>query len=354
VTNVRRGYTDTHGGVNRYPDGFVDTGMEGGAFWFRGPQNVVRDNLAVASFIGFNYNGYYLPDRVRVPTARGQHEEDRTPVDVLALGESRDNEAVAVGIGLWVTFPQGTQIEKATGSVFENYRLSNVYGSGVEMYHTAFVTLKNFTITADAAVSSRNEGDTAPRVERIGQMSTGVFAGHSAYENGGLVIRDCVIRGFNIGVSLPLNTLLGSKATATVTNPVRVLGGVLSNYVNVVASSPITRREVEVTGVTFRPTTVTRVGTLPATPVNVWMRFDVGNTLTAQGLFKPSTLKLNGRGVYYLEQRAAFVIPNVAGLLSGTAGKTNAEVWQLFGLAVAGGVAPTTNRQADVVGYIDP
>lgn len=346
--NVRTGYPTTHGGINRMSDTLVDTGLDGSGFWFRGPANTVVGNIAVACFTGFNYNGYYMEDILEVPTAPGQDHHDRTPVDHLTLLESRDNEALAVGIGLWITFPQGADLTKYTGTLFEGYRLTNVYGSGVEMYHTAFVTLRGFTITADPAISSKNKGDTAPRIARVGQTNTGIFAAHDAYENGGLVVQDATITGFNIGIQLPLSTAVGDDRTA----PVTVLGGTFSNYVNIVAGSPMTERHVTISGVHFLPTTVTRIGTLPATPTNLWMRFFL-DSHTTPALFTPSTLTLDGRSVYFLEQRPDFVIPAVAGLRPGTAGKTNAQLLREFGIAVAGRIAPTPTQLEGVIGYVE-
>ena len=349
--NVRSGYQTTHGGVLRFADGSVDTGTDGSGFWFRGPSNVVRDNVAVASFIGFNYNGYYLPETYQIPVGpgadhgSGYHLHFQT-VNRLPMGASANNEALAVGIGLWITFPEGSTIEAHTGTTFENYRISNVYGDGVHLYHTAYVTLKGFTITSDPAVSSRNQGDTNDRIAMLGETNTGIFAAHDAYENGGLTVLDATITGFNVGIQLPLNTLLGSKATATATAPVVVRGGRLSNYVNLIAGSPMSERDVTISGVTFEPSPVARVGSLPASSTNLWMRFFMDNQTQPKVLSRQS-LTLNGRKVYFLEQRPSFVVP-------GQGGKINAQLWALSGQAVAGEISPTTNQEAGIIGYISP
>lgn len=346
---IRAGYRDTagFGGVNKISKTLVDTGLDGSGFWFRTAGNRVEDNVAAACFAGFNYNGYYLDDGIYFPTGQAA---DGSPVfppkpvlrtdpplpALIPFGTSANNTAYGVGIGLWVTWHLGTDLAgyQQNPTAFEGFTIRNVYGNGVEVYHTANVTLRNFTLAADAGKSSTNEGDDAD-LGMLGAVNSGVFSGHDAYENGGLVLDGLKVSGFNVGAHLPMNTETNTSDPGTV----KVLGGLYKNYVNLMIESPMTERIIFIKDVAFVPVSgVSRVGprdkkgvvtksALPAVEADLVLRDTLAlEKHAAEGAFLPAAVSFNGAAVYFRTQLADYVIPNVSGIDKTTVGLRNRDL----------------------------
>jgi hypothetical protein len=60
--------------------------------------------------------------------------------------------------------------------------------------------------------------------------------------------------------------------------------------------------------------------------------------------------------VYYVQQAPDFIVPQTNAATwdvgSPQAGLTNAQTWALYGIAIGGAVAPTTNTRPNIVGYV--
>jgi hypothetical protein len=60
----------------------------------------------------------------------------------------------------------------------------------------------------------------------------------------------------------------------------------------------------------------------------------------------------NNFQVFYQQQAPDFVVPQSSGSTVGSpvAGLTNQQNWDIYGIAIAGAICPTTNTRPDVVG----
>lgn len=201
VVRVRSGRGTDRGGA----DGVTAFGQDGSCFWFRGPYNYVRDNVAAnCSFYGFNYNGYFngpakLPIRPGADsTQAGEYElwpgpkRERGNLPTL---ESARNEVYGYGRGgLWVSWPSGT-LDPAEAylnpTVFTDYRIWHMTTRCVESYHT------------NRSEFSRIDCVNDPTVKNQGGNRFNIAMDFSAYESGCLRVRDASIVGYDYGLNLP-------------------------------------------------------------------------------------------------------------------------------------------------------
>jgi len=342
----------------------ANTGFSGDGFWNRGPHNYLRGNVAAnTSLSGFNYNGYYLRN-AWIPTVRGADPAVRSQWLVYAhqnikgvegeifenipLLESYDNEAYALNIGMWITWPGMTiSVERYVHeSVIEKFSAWHVQRAGIEAYHVSHFTYADIRLLNDAKVSQQNQG-----LSRIGR---GFALDNPSYENGKVVVDGAEVRGFNIGIDLPQN-LHNDEFPANRVTSMSLL--VLENYVNVSDNLPTTEKETELAGVTFLKSSMTAIPGLPATPTHVWMRWTTSSQLR---ILKPSSLTIQASNigamrVFFQEQRPEFVVPQSSDPTKGypVSGLTNEQGWAAYGTAVGGEVAPDgVITRPDVIGYV--
>ena len=146
----------------------VGDGNEAQGFWFRGPNNYVRRNVA-ANFdndsgmpeaaYGFKYFQTYL-GTVRVPTAPGQDAAQHTLVDgnALPILEFTDNEAYGIAQGFtywWVSALDPWPVANPQESLIKDLKIWHVYNKAVYHYPAARMTFDGLVIRGkDAATSA--------------------------------------------------------------------------------------------------------------------------------------------------------------------------------------------------------
>lgn len=341
------------------------TGREGDGFWFAGPNNAIRGNVA-ADILKAGYNIYGGEnDRAFnqvVPAFRGADkllpgQGVIVPMASVAVPEFADNEAYSalMGIETWYLgydnyyHPyQGTP-ETVIDDFLAWHTHRNVF-FGNQQNHVTFDRLRAY---AD------------PRYVHEHGSSQGIVL----LQSKAVAIRDATIENFKTGIVI-MGYLdeLGSNRPLDQITPFSIEGGHLENFTNVVVASPaidqanIPPRVVAMRNVDFallRGTSLEgRVlgnGTV-AVPRNIVMSMqtDRGN------LIQKSVTYVYGYGpnrdqdleLFFNEQRADYVVPksatvaetdHVPGIVGApVAGLTNAQTWLRYGIAIAGQIAPTS------------
>lgn len=141
--------------------GRLGEGREGGGFWFRGPNNYVRQNVAANIMsdgpdagYGFKYFQRYLGE-VRVPSFKGADtsiagQYVANDGNKMPLLEFSDNEVYgATGNGLsywWVNSQDPTPNQAAAQTTVRNLHIWHVFARGVFHYPSARVTFEGLVI----------------------------------------------------------------------------------------------------------------------------------------------------------------------------------------------------------------
>ena len=226
----------------------IDTGADGSGFWLRGPGNHFQGNFAYdAAGYGFNFNGYYRSPQ----SPLGKHHHVRS---------FKNNEAAACLGGFWATWSQsGSQLDRFERQVFEDFLAWHCSQDGVQTYHDANMTLKNFTIVGDPAVSSANQGSYFVLAAR---RTIGMQFGNSSYENFNLHVLNPRVSGCNVGIIVPTHP----DKHSVIDSPA------VSSYIGIAYHKKADPAKVPIPRAKFLPTTVQRLreSNLPAKPVDVF------------------------------------------------------------------------------------
>ena len=181
-----------------------DPGGEGGGFWFRGPNNYIKNNVAAnADVFGFQLAAGSL-DSVRIPGAKGADmatDRETVPIDTTdaKVLEFNNNEAYGA-IQTGVAFGWNGEIK--------NFRAWNASTHGVTVTPTDKLTLDAITVRGDKSALTDNE-----------ERPAGVWVGN--YISKSIVIRNADIQGMRTGVASPF------FHSATSTEPGRGDGSVM-------------------------------------------------------------------------------------------------------------------------------
>jgi len=163
-----------------------DPGGEGGGFWFRGPNNYIRNNVAAnADVFGFQLAAGAL-ESVRFPAAKGADmatDRETVPVDTTDANvlEFTNNEAYGA-IQTGVAFGWNGEIK--------NFRAWNTSTHGITATPTDKLNLDAITLRGDKAVLTDAE-----------ERPAGVWVGN--YKAKSVVIRNADIQGMRTGVASP-------------------------------------------------------------------------------------------------------------------------------------------------------
>jgi hypothetical protein len=135
-------------------------GTEGGGFWFRGPNNYVRNNVAAnlwgdttEAAYGFKFFMRYL-GTVNLPKYQGADTSvtgqfQATDGNTLPIREFLNNEVYGSAQGFtywWINSQDPAPNTSATESVIQNLKIWHVYNKGVYHYPAAKVTFDGLTI----------------------------------------------------------------------------------------------------------------------------------------------------------------------------------------------------------------
>jgi hypothetical protein len=148
---IERNFVTRSGGTG----GRLGDGNEGMGFWFRGPNNYVRGNVAAdfdsdqpEAAYGYKYFMRYLGS-VNIPTAKGSTAYTAVNGNALPVLEFKNNEVYSAAQGLtywWLSSEDPTAVANPKESVFEDLRIWHVFNVGVYHYPAARVRLERLLI----------------------------------------------------------------------------------------------------------------------------------------------------------------------------------------------------------------
>jgi hypothetical protein len=199
-------------------------GTEGVGFWFRGPNNYVKNNVAAnyqnsttEAAYGFVFQFRYLGN-IAVPNAKGAMDPGQFTTksgNNMPLLQFENNEAYGAmqgGFTLWWVSSQDPQpYAGAQESVIKDLKLWNIYNKTVYMYPSQKITFDGLKIRGSFSSLSRCCGN-------------GVY--FADYSSKGIVIRNSDIQGMEEGITAP-EAGFGPEANLIIQN------SYLRNYANV-------------------------------------------------------------------------------------------------------------------------
>jgi hypothetical protein len=331
-----------------------DYGRGGSGFWFRRGGNTIVGNVAAdSSQAGFVFNGYFNLQALRLPLFRGAmpgevdqgYASDLSPPTLM-----QDNEAYGLSIdGLWAAYITGNNLaDNQSQTLIEDLRLWNIHRAAVHMYHTSDVTFSRLAIYGDWNAQERN--DTGAVGMRL-----------STYENRNLVIRDSVIQNYWMGIIAPR----ADASRPGREKPTIIENSRLHNYINIVVQPSWDDGGTDGSSLVVRNVKFTMRTDVPSgpkdpsqvlKPANIRMEMQPAladyTELVAVRVYGYNQVPGDDFRVYFKEQAAGVVVPKTdpAALIGDSPGPigspyqglTNAQNWSLAGIAIGGGVAPTT------------
>ena len=195
-------------------------GTEGVGFWFRGPNNFVRNNVAAnyqnpttEAAYGYVYQLRYLGN-IAVPNVKGAHDMGGAPSQFttkngnnLPILQFENNEAYGAmqgGFTLWWVSSQDPQpYANAQESVIKDLKFWNVYNKAVYMYPSQKITFDGLKIRG--------------RFHLGGARCCGNGVYFADYSSKGIVIRNSDIQGMEEGITAP-EAGFGPEPNLTVEN----------------------------------------------------------------------------------------------------------------------------------------
>jgi hypothetical protein len=336
-------------------------GFEGSAFWFRGPNNYVRDNVGANS----NSFGYTVlvsdigPVHVPAykgadPTVAGQY----TIVNMQAtpLLEFARNELYASvdGLTFWdVGAVCCTAVNEVPESTVRDFHLWHISRYGYYGYGQNRVTYDGWVQRGDKSILANHY-----------EMNLGFWFGDYITRN--LVIRNADIQGERIGIRPPFKPGDVSDIYGNTPGTTRIESSYLRNQYNIAVApmygvtgggSNLPPRRTYIDNVRFASINGD-VGGDPQLNISMSMTPDSRNANIVQ-LDQVFVTNYNAQAgsnfqVFYAEQAPGYVVPqSTTGLTAApVAGLTNTQLWSQYGLAIAGGIAPCQTTVAGIQGFV--
>ena len=332
---------------------------EGGlGFWFRGPNNYVRDNT-VANAMGtsaeaargfemfFVYLGEIcVPDGPGADPAAGQCT--RVNGNALPLLEFARNEVYGpteIGLSIWWLGTLDTSPLPVAESVVRDFRVWHHSRYGYYGYPANRLTFDGFVARGDKdVIANRHE------------FILGIWFGD--YMNQDVVIRNADIQNLRTGIIPPYfmrgRTTIQDSYLRNATNIAVVTIGAPGSAPYGPAMPP---KETVIRDVRFA-TVDGAVG--GGAQYAIAMDYDLhngsANLVKTDAVFVYGFDQVAGDDfrVFYNEQRPDFVVPKSSGNLAGSpeAGLTNTQSWAKYGIAIAGAVATNASTRAGIHGLV--
>jgi len=340
-----------------------DRGTAGTAFWFRGQNNFVRDNVAAdARNSGFSINAYRLGD-VEIPVAPGSLERTTIDMNTLPILELEGNESYGPsfrGLDLWEIGSTGETLHDAPRSIVGGQRVWHHFDRALTVYRTHRVTYDRLTIRGDV-----------PQLDSRFVDPIGLHLSNFYRLRGHRVTR-ADIQGQRVGIDVDIATIPdsyvgdigGQPSPQDETGEVVIQDSTLANYINI---SVATRRNLGsprrtvVCDTDFAGVDVDPDG--QNTPQYDLIRdYEFG---LDRNLVSPDEVVIFNRNrnpdddfdLFSLEQAPDFIVPKTSDdgrqVGSPVEGLTNEENWAQFGIAVGAEIATCLDAETrpEVAGF---
>jgi hypothetical protein len=330
-------------------------GLEGVGFWFRGPNNYYRNNIAtdinqggVYSY-GFNLFFRYLGSQ-NIPAYQGADPSvpgQYTTVNlnaspILQFENNKVYGATPNGMTYWWVNAYGASALSGTPSTIKNFTVWNQYQWGVFGYESNQLTIDGLTVRGDQSIMANGNGAQGM-----------VF---NDYFTKDLVITHADIQDEAVGIT---PSTLSGGGTQTIEN------SYLDNLTNILvttlwsvnaSSVGIPARKVVIDNVKF----AAPLASSPLVAIDMYYSTQEqgpANLIQLDQVFVYNYNGITGDNfqVYYTQQSPSFVVPQTTNNSDGTirqdgapvAGLTNQQTWAQYGLAIAGALAPSTATTMD-------
>lgn len=315
-----------------------DFGHSGHGFWLQGPGVEVADNIVVgakSAYVYFTASSQTLFSSANLDDPSLAGGQDMTLVSVVPVKRFSGNVAYASGRGLEIWRHQLLMTDAP--SVFENFTTWNLLHTHVDVIYSSQVTFRNFRLIGNVDAPSSLA------------ISSNDLVGDMNFENTYAV-------GFFNGIDVPR---LGTS---------RIEGG---HFAAVRAVWVETARESTRTLlITDNPVfeTLTPSQLAGRQQYDVYFVDELGEPDSdLAGYFRQAearlgTITLNGQQIYYTRQARNHILFPADAVPSGIPleliGKTNHQLFNEFGIAPAGVVAPgdavTSSRISGLLGSVTP
>jgi PKD repeat protein len=356
----------------RADGGGKDVAREGSAFWFGGPNNYIRNNIATDMASGGDSYGYtiYIMGQTTGfamsavpnyqgadPSVAGQYTlVNMTTVPLLQFA---GNTVYGAGSGLTIwNLGAATDTTVPIGqSTVENFHAWNVW-RGFYGYPTNNLTFDGFVYRGQFSWLTNSNLNT-----------TGLY--YSDYLTANFTVENSDIQGARYGIMTPTK-VGGASQTGSTPVPFTIENCYLRNYINIYAESmnAVTGggisqapRKMIINNDKFdRALATDNPGDLQT---NIYLNFLTSgkpnfNWVQSDQFYVYNYNQVAGDNfqVYYNAQAANYIVPQTdAGgdIGAPVAGLTNQQAWATYGVAIAGAVAPSTAKtEAGINGLVAP
>lgn len=297
-----------------------DFGFRGHGFWFQGPGIEVVDNIAIgmrdAAFIYATTSSKNLFDAVNLKDPSLASGNIAVPVGTVPLATFRGNIAAASSQGLEIW--HHLMLMNEAQSVVSDFKAWNIRHAGIDLHYVGNLRIDNATLLA------------FPGVSGVGVNTNRVV--HN------IVMNNIHAEGFDVGIKVPVQGY-------TVIN-----GGYLSAVQAIrIDKAQDALRTVNVVGnISFPRLSAARLYGRQQYIVYASHALDYTNYSSYRYTTFPEVVRLAFNGmaplrIHYIEQQPSYV-PFPAGAPAYVPleyiGKTNQQLWQLFGVALGGSLLP--------------
>jgi G8 domain len=332
--------------------GLTDLAWEGSGYWFRGTNNIVRDNVAANTPGDYGYKVFpYFIGNVRVPKTPGADTAANGEVTViggnaLPLKDFIRNEAYGAMVGglsyWWLNTVGDKAVANSTPAVIKDFHVWHFTGSAILHYPSSAVVIDGLVVR--------------------GRAGSGRYGFNGLdYMAKDILINNADIQGMTYGIAP--STHSGSGVFV-------VKDSYLRNAVNVFVGTPYTSaaeaRNIPPRRIVLRNVKFDVPVTGSAVPLRaIQMKFDTAPVRNLIQKDEVYVYAFNGVAsdnfkVFYSEQRSDFVVPAVVISQYNThyvegapvAGMTNQQTLNTYGVAIAGGVAPCAGTRIEIDGFV--
>ncbi len=206
-----------------YGGAAADLGGEGAGFWFRGPNNYIRDNVAAnADAFGFGLAAGSL-DVVRIPAFKGA--DTSRPADTVALDTTSARVLEFSGNEAYGAMQAG--VAWGWNGAIAGLRVWHVSRHGVTATPTDALTIDRTTIRGDRAVLATQSESPA-----------GIWL--SDYASKTIVVRGADIQGLRVGIASPFYQGFRAAEPGRGDGTVAIDGGFFRTYVGIAIATAYT------------------------------------------------------------------------------------------------------------------
>lgn len=322
-----------------------NSGRDGVGFWFHGPNNYVRDNVAANCYPGQYCYGFSITPRylgnINVPVSIDSMNTVSINSNAIALPDFSNNEVYASCNGItcwWLGTIEDNPIAGAIAGEIKNLKVWHCFNGAYFGYATQGLTIDGWWV----------RGDTT-NISQENRINAAIY--FSDYYQKDLVIKNCNIAGVNIGIDTPIT---GTGTTLIDSCVFRAMIGIFSqNFWAVSGGQNAKPRHLQINNCVFLP---------DVTSIYIKKGYYVGGQRNGIAKNSIQVLNLNNLGenfnVFVPEQLPDAIVPvNGANPETGgwpfvgapEAGLTNTQCLATYGICVNDEIAPA---DCETVPYI--